>query len=406
MARTFDPFDADQVQGAWPLLEELRRETPVAPLADGMHYVTRYEECRAVLRDTTAFSNARGFKAPGVVVPPEDRILGEMDPPQHTSVRRVMVTALTPKVVHAAEMFIEATARELLAAVPDRGRVDLVPAFTVPLPNRVTIHLLGFPADDADTIAAWAKELMESGFPATNRSHRGEGFANAFPDFAGYIDDKIAERTAELQAGRDEHPSEVLTRLIRLEVDGERLPARQLRALVRNLITGGMTTTSQLLANLIHDALTVAGMEAMLREDRAALETAIEESLRLRPPVMFVVRGSVADTEVGGCPVHDGERLIVGTASANRDERVFEVPDELRLDRRNADQHLTFGFGPHVCPGAALARTVTRIGLQALFARFPSGTLRAAPDHVYENVPTFFECGPRRLAVETDIATP
>src|SRR3954469_6440138 len=108
MTNTFDPFDAEQVQAAWPLLARLRRETPVAPLSDGMQYVTRLEECRAVLRDTTAFSNARGFKAQGVVVPPEDRILGEMDPPQHSAVRRVMVTALTPKVVHAAEAFMEA----------------------------------------------------------------------------------------------------------------------------------------------------------------------------------------------------------------------------------------------------------------------------------------------------------
>ena len=94
---------------------------------------------------------------------------------------------------------------------------------------------------------------------------------------------------------------------------------------------------------------------------------------------MFVVRGCVADTEVGGCPVRDGDRLIVGTASANRDERVFDDADEFRVDRPNADQHLTFGYGPHVCPGAALARAVTRIGMRALFTRFPPGTLAAAP---------------------------
>ena len=403
MAKSFDPFDVAQVQAAWPLLSELRRDTPVAPLADGMQYVTRLAECRAVLRDTTAFSNARGFKGPGVVVAPEDRILGEMDPPQHSAVRRVMVTALTPKVVHAAEDFIEATAQRLLAEVPDNGRADLVPAFTVPLPNRVTVHLLGFPAEDADTIAAWAKELMESGFPATNRSHRGEGFAAAFPDFAGYIDEKIRARAADLGAGRDDHPDEVLTRLIRLEVDGTRLTPRQLRALVRNLITGGLTTTSQLLGNVIHEVLTVPGLDAAVRENDAALDTAIEESLRLRPPVMFIVRGCVADTDIGGCPVREGERLIVGSASANRDERIFEFPDEFRVDRHNAEQHLTFGYGPHVCPGAALARTVTRIGLRALFRRFPVGTLTASPDHVYENVPTFFECGPRRLSVETTV---
>jgi len=401
---TFDPFDAEQVQAAWPLLERLRRETPLAELSEGMHYVTRMEDCRSMLRDTTAFSNARGFKAPGVIVPPEDRTLGELDPPRHTAVRRVMTTALTAKVVHAAEGFIEHTAQELLSAVPDQGSADLVPAFTVPLPNRVTVHLLGFPPEDADTIAGWAKELMVSGFPATNRSERGEGFANAFPEFAGYIDNKIAERTAALNEGRDEHPDEALTKLIRLEVDGERLPPRTLRAMVRNLITGGLTTTSQLLGNLIHEILTNSELEARVRASDAALDTAIEESLRLRPPVMFIVRGCVADTEIGGCPVHEGDRVIVGSASANRDERVFDAPDEFRVDRPNADQHLTFGYGPHVCPGAVLARTVSRIGIRALFARFPPGTLQAAPDYVYENVPTFFECGPQRLSVVTNAA--
>src|SRR4029078_7119123 len=111
-------------------------------------------------------------------------------------------------------------AYDLLARVPDRGEAALVPAFTVPLPNRVTVHLLGFPSEDADTIAGWAKELMESGFPATNPSPRCEAFATPFPAFPGYIDDKIAARAADLRAGRDERPDEVLTRLIRLEVDG------------------------------------------------------------------------------------------------------------------------------------------------------------------------------------------
>jgi cytochrome P450 len=401
MARTFDPFDAEQVQGAWPLLEELRRETPLAPIGDGMVYVTRHEECRAVLRDVTSFSNASGFKAPGVVVPLEDRILGEMDPPQHTAVRRVMVTALTPKVVRSAEAFIRETAAALLTAVPVPGHADLVPAYTVPLPNRVTVHLLGLPADDADTIAGWAKELMVSGFPATNRSERGEGFVNAFPEFAGYIDDKIAERAAALEAGRNERPDEVLTRLLELEVDGEHLSRRQLRALVRNLITGGLTTTSQLLGNLVHHVLTDAGLEAVVRADGRARATAIEESLRLRPPVMFVVRGCVEATAVGELPIEAGARVVVGSASANRDERVFADADEFRPDRDNADHHLTFGYGAHVCPGASLARTVARIGMETLLERFPPGTLRTAPDYRYENVPTFFECGPQHLRVVT-----
>jgi cytochrome P450 len=393
---TFDPFDADTVHDAWPLLRSLREEAAVVSVANGLRYVTRHAECKDTLRDTTAFSNASGFKAPGVVVPVEDRTLGELDPPQHSFVRRAMVTAITPKAVRGAEPFISATAQSLLSAVPRGGAVDLVPLFTVPLPNRVTVHLLGLPASDADMIAGWAKELMESGFPATNRSERGEGFVNAFPDFAGYIDSQIERRlSGEVEA------DDVISRLARLEVDGQRLSLRQSRAMVRNLITGGLTTTSQLLGNLIHQVLTVPGLEPAVRTDASVLDAAMEESLRLTPPVMIAPRGCVSDVTIGGCPVHAGERVVIGLASANRDERVFSDPDSFRFDRANAGDHLTFGYGPHVCPGASLARAVTRIGVTELLSAFPAGSLRMAPDYVRVNVPTFFESGPRTLDVVT-----
>jgi cytochrome P450 len=400
MPGAFDPFDPGQAQRAWPVLKELRREGPVAPIAGGMHYVTRHAECRGVLRDTDAFSNASGMKAPGVEIPVEDRILGELDPPNHTAVRRVMVTALTPKVVHAAEPFIRGTAEGLLDGVTVPGRADLVPAFTVPLPNRVTVHLLGFPAQDADTIASWAGTLMVSEFPRTNRTERGEGFAGAFPEFARYIDRKVEHRAHEIERGRDV-PDDVLTRLLQLEVDGERLNRNQLRALVRNLITGGLTTTSQLLGNLLYQLLSVPDLERMVRADEAALGNAVEESLRIAPPVLFVARGCMRDTSIGDTSVAAGERVVVGTGSANRDELLFEDGDEFRVDRPNADQHLTFGYGPHVCPGAALARVVARIGIATFLERFSPGTVQLAEGYEFENVPTFFEIGPRRLPVDT-----
>jgi cytochrome P450 len=394
----FNPFDADQVHDAWPLLAELRQATPVARVEGGMHYVTRHAECQAVLRDATSFSNASGFKQPGVEIPLEDRVLGELDPPLHTSVRRVMVTALTPRVVHATEDFIRQTADDLLDQLPAPGRADLVPSFTAPLPTRVTTHLLGLPADDAGRLAAWAKELMESGFPATNRSERGEGFERAFPEFAGYIDDQIDARANASAAGKE--ATGVLARLLALEVDGERLTRRQVRALTRNLITGGFTTTSQLLGNLLHTMLSDAAIEHALRDDERALRVAVEESLRLAPPVLLVPRGCVRDVTVAETPVSAGERVIAGTASANRDERVFDEPDAFLTERSNADQHLTFGYGPHVCPGAALARTEARIAITAFLDRFPPGAVRLAPGYEFENVPTFFEIGPRALPVD------
>jgi len=395
----FDPFDATQSRDAWAVLKELRDAGPLATVAGGLRYVTRYEEARATLRDTATFSNANGMKAPGVEVPLEDRLLGELDPPRHTAVRRVMVTAMTPKVVHAAEPFIATSAATLLAALPAAG-FDFVTSYTAVLPNRVTVYLLGFDPADADQLARWAKELMESTFPALNRTERGVGFAAAFPEFAGYIDARIAERSAQLDAG--EARDDVLARLIRLEVDDAPLPPEQLRALVRNLITGGLTTTSQLLGNLLYEILSSPDLETAVRADRSRLGNAIEESLRTAPPILFLARGCVRDTEIAGCPVHSGERVVVGAASANRDERVFDRADEFLVDRANADQHLTFGYGTHVCPGATLARAVARIGVDAVLDRFRPGALRLEPGFVFEQVPTYFEHGPRRLPVIVD----
>jgi cytochrome P450 len=398
-ASEFDPFRGGG-RDDFPLLRKLRAEGPVATVAGGMTYVTQHDACRAVLRDTDAFSNASGMKAPGVVIPFEDRILGELDPPEHSRVRRVMVTALTPKVVHDAEPFMRTTADALLAALPEPApdaAVDLVPRYSVPLPNRITVYLLGFPPEDADDLARMAKELMESEFPLRNRTDRGEGFANAFPEFAGYIDAQIDAREAALRAG--EERTDVVSRLVQLEIDGVRLSRTQARALTRNLITGGLTTTSQLLGNLLHALLTVEGLDAAMRAEATLLDRAIEESLRVSPPILFVARGCVHATAVAGSPVGVGERVIVGMGSANRDEQVFADAEHFQADRPNSDQHLSFGYGPHVCPGATLARAVARIGVAAYLDRFGPGALALEPGFEFENVSTFFEVGPRRLPV-------
>ncbi len=392
----FDPFNPPPADEQLALLKRMRDEAPVVDIASGMRYVTRHEDCRDVLRDTQSFSNATGMKAPGVEVPFEDRLLGELDPPRHTLVRRVMVTALAPKLVHAAEPFMREAAAALLSQLP-RPEADLVSGFTVPLPNHVTVHMLGLDPTDADQLASWAKGLMESTFPATNRTERGDGFAGAFPEFAGYIDDQIETRSAQLERG--DAPDDVLARLLQLTDEGEQLPRRQIRALVRNLITGGLTTTSQLFGNLLHEILTDPDVERAVRADNDALDRAIEESLRLSPPIMFMARGCTQDVEIAGCPIHAGTRVITGFASANRDERVFDDPDTFSVDRPNAEQHLSFGFGPHVCPGATLTRTEVREGIRVFLDHFPPGSVRLAPDFVFENVPTYFERGPKRLPV-------
>ncbi len=399
----FDPFDPEQAQNAWPLLKELRARGAAARIGDGMYYVTRYDACREILKDNgKVFSYNLGFRAPGVVVPPEDRLLGEMDAPQHTFVRRAVVSSFNTVAVRREEPFIHRSARAFLEQILPGSTVDLVSSFTRPLPNTVTVHMLGFPVEDAEQIATWSKEVMESEYPAMNRTARGEGFAGAFPEYWQYIDEQMSRCRRRIEEAGDvpgKAPDDVVSRLLVAEVDGQRLSERQVHAVVENLLLGGFTTTSQLLGNLLYTLLTDTPLEGRVRADPSLVPGLVEESLRVSPPVLFIPVGCMRDTTVGETRVAVGERVILGTASANRDETVFEEADTVDVERANADKHLTFGFGPHLCIGAELARTTARIALEELFGTFPEGALTLDPSYSFENVSTYFECGPARLPV-------
>jgi cytochrome P450 len=397
VAAVFNPFEAHDPASLFPQLRELRAEAPIVSVAEGMYYVTAYEEARRVLRDDEHFSNAEGFRAPGVTVPIEDRMLGEQDAPQHPQVRRIVMTAFNPAVIRREEDFVRSRARQLLGRLPVPGVVDLVPALTNPLPNDATVHLLGFPMEDSSRIAAWSKEVMESDWPAMNRTERGEGMPGAFPDYTAYVDAFIDQLRQEQSAGAP--GDSLIARLMSEDINGELLSNRQLRALVFNLLLGGLTTTAQLLGNMIYELLTTDALPRLLKADASELSLFVEECLRMYPPVMFVPRGCISETVVGGTTIKPGSRVIVGTACANRDEGQFDDGEEFAPHRANVDRHLTFGFGPHVCAGAAMARSVAQIGLEE-FVLFASGrSASLPPGFIYENVPTFFEYGPRTLPV-------
>ena len=253
MVSTYDPFQVEQPDRTFRRLHELREEGPIVPIGEGMYYVTSYEEARRVLRDAEHFSNAEGFRAPGVSVPVEDRMLGEQDAPQHPSVRRIVMSAFNPAAIRLEEDFVRERARDLLDALVEAGTVDMVPAFTNPLPNDATVHLLGFPMADAARIAAWSKEVMESEWPAMNRTGRGEGLEGAFPEYTGYVDSFVADLREAIAAGTA--TDSLIARLITADVGGEQLSKRQMRALVFNLLLGGLTTTAQLLGNVIYQLL-------------------------------------------------------------------------------------------------------------------------------------------------------
>ena len=369
----FDLFDHRHTQNMWEISRRWRRETPLLRPMPGHVYVACFDHCWDVLRDPGTFSNANGMKA--VEMPEEERSLGEMDPPRHTHLRRVMRTSFTRRSVEAERAFTRDTAEQLLSELRDKPSAELVGEFTDVLPNLVTLHLMGFPMADAPRVVAWARELLHSDWPALNRTERGEGLHGAFPEFSHYLDSLVESRR------RPDAPDDMITRLARCEVEGVAPSATVLRTLTAQVILGGISTSTNMLGSLLYRLLRNPSLHERLRTDPSLIPAALEESLRVDPPVLFVLRNCTRDTEIGGFRIRAGERVVVGIASANRDERVFEAPFEFRIDR-NPNRHLAFGVGEHFCLGAHLAR----LELSALFRQLALCVREAELDGPLERV--------------------
>ena len=388
--RSFDLHDHRQTQNMGPLLANWRRESPVVRLPDGQVYVSRMADCWTVLRDPYAFANGNGFKA--VEMPDEERMLGEMDPPRHPALRRILRQSFDKHAVEAARPFARAEATRLLRDWEGGEPRDLIATFTDRISNLVSFHLVGFPTKDTDRIVAWARELLHSEWTSMNRTERGTGLAGAFPEFAGYLDALV-----DSHRDRTDAPS-FITRLARSRHEGERLSPTVLRTLAAHIVLGGISTTTNLLGSILYRLLRDPDLHERLHRQPELVPAAVEESLRLDPPVLFVMRVCRKPVEIAGFPIDEGDSVLIGIASANRDESVFDDPDAYRLDR-GLPRHISFSGGAHHCIGAAIARLVAQEVTSAFLECFNPGDLRFAPGFVFEGVPVFLEFGPARLDV-------
>jgi hypothetical protein len=388
----FDPFDPAQTQNLWETLRELRRSAPVSRPREGFVYVARHADVKAVFRNTARFSSREGFRGAGVVLPLEESFLGEIDPPLHTDLRVLMLQAFRPGLERRALGFIRAFTEERLHDVIASGGGDLVERVALRIPAAVTLHVLGVPTGEIAQVAAWGFELLHSTWPETNRTERGVGLGGAFPELAGFLDEQIAWRRE-----RSDPPDDLITRMTRAEADGASLSDLQIRTLCANVLLASLSTTN-LIGNLFLRFMRDAGFERALRADRGLLPLAVEESLRLEPPVLFLFRTARCDAELAGETIRKGERVILGIASGNRDERVYDDPDAFRPGRwPGAAEHLSFGPGPHLCLGNQLARMEARVALEALMDLLPEGSLQLEAGRPLERVPMFLEYGPDKL---------
>ena len=237
---------------------------------------------------------------------------------------------------------------------------------------------------------AWARELLHSEWTSMNRTELGEGMAGAFPEFSAYLDRLVDEH-------RD-RPGEAsfIARLARSQHLGEPLSPTVLRTLTAHIVLGGISTTTNLLGSILLRLLREPALHEKLRSQPKLVPSAVEESLRLDPPVLFVMRECRKPVEIANVEIEEGASVLVGIASANRDEAVFADPDAYRLDR-GLPRHISFSGGAHHCIGAAIARLVAQEVTSAFTDCFAPGDVTLAPGFEFEGVPVFLEYGPARL---------
>jgi len=352
-----------------PTFRRLRAEAPVAFFPErsggsGFWAVTRYDDIRTVSLDQATFSSWRG----GIMLRdfPDDLLVAQretlpsMAPGVHGKHRRLVSGAFAPKIMRALEPRIRELTRRILDAVAPRGACDFVTDVASELPVQVICELIGIPASDRDKIVAWSNAMV--GMDDPEYADAADGQIAAMQLFA-YANDLAAARRAE-------PADDVASVLLAAEIDGERLDQAHFNAFMLVLSVAGNETTRNAISGGLLALFEHPEERVRLQADATLFPTAVEEILRWVTPVMHFRRTAERDVTLGGQEIRAGDKVVVWYVSANRDERIFPEPDRFDVGR-TPNEHLTFGFGPHFCLGAALARLEIQILFEELFRRLP-----------------------------------
>ncbi|WP_435244832.1 cytochrome P450 [Streptomyces sioyaensis] len=348
-ARQAGPVRYDEQQKLWQVLDH---ESVAAVLADPAAYSSDFSGLAPTQPDFETFR--------------QGNFVG-MDPPAHRKLRTLVSQAFTPRVVAGLEPRIHAVSTELLDAVEDRDRFDVVDALAYPLPIIVIAELLGIPAGDRALFQEWAATLfggdeIGASLDMADVERALDSIAPTVREMNGYILDHIRHHR--------KNPGEGLTgRLVRAEVDGVRLTDQEIVGFVALLLVAGHITTTALLGNAVLSLDQYPDEAALLRAEPGRLPDVIEEVLRWLPPFPELGRRTTREVRLAGRTLPADSVVMANLAAANRDPARFDHPDHFDVTR-SPNPHLTFGHGIHFCFGAPLARMEARIALRLVLERF------------------------------------
>jgi cytochrome P450 len=403
----FRPQSYEIQQDPFEYYEAMRSERPVMKLAgeevgragEEVYCVTRHEDVHSVLLDHETYSSR--FGSPGFL---PDQVLQEkleavsakgwprvdtlltQDPPVHTRYRRLVSKAFTPKMVSSVMPRVRALCEHLVDGWKGERRVDFNRDFGVPLPVTTVAYILDVPDDQQRDFKRWADQSVAAIGRTISDEERLES-QRAIVEQQRWFADQIERRRADL---RDDFLSNLLNARLTEEdeIEGDPLSMAEMLSIIRQIQVAGSETTTSLMADAMVRLSHHREIWQNMKEDRTLIEAVVEEVLRLSSPNQGLFRIATRDSEIRGVAIPKGSVVWVMFGSANRDERVFEKPNEFDPYRKNLHAHLALGKGVHYCLGAALARLEARVGLEVLCERIDSfsvvdeASLRYSPSFI------------------------
>jgi cytochrome P450 len=351
-----DPSFVADPYGAYRTMLE---RAPLFWSTSGDLLVSSHELCREVLTNDEIFGQ-RPAAYPN---------FHSMDPPEHTRLRRLVSRVFTPRAISAYRHRIEHFTRKLLDDLAPSGAMDLIDDFARPLPTLVITEMLGVPYEDGELWEKWANAVhAHTAFPEflglRKQADLAVPAAAAAAEEAGYFRALVAKR-------RKDRSNDIISLLVSAEEDGDCLTEDELLYTLVLLLGAGHHTSVNLIGNGMRALLADSAQLERVIADSALIDNAIEEMLRIDPPLQAEPRKALVDTFIRDERVPAGTIVHCLIAAANRDPRVFERPDVFDVSRTNVKQHLSFSVGIHHCLGAPLARAEGQVAIRELLRRLP-----------------------------------
>jgi len=378
-AREFDlaQAPADFIDDPYPYFAALRAHDPIHAMPGGI-LLTRYDDILAIYRDARASSDKKVEFKPklgdSALYEHHTTSLVFNDPPLHTRVRRILMGALNQKAIARMEADVAHLVDNLLERMATARELNFIDAFAAEIPIEVIGNLLGVPKSDRGPLRGWSVAIL-SGLEPTLTPDMLERGNRAVSEFLAYLKTLVAER----RRNPGNFDTDVLTRLIQGEKDGERLTETELYHQCIFMLNAGHETTTNLIGNGMWLLLTHPAALVQLRANPTLVPSAVEEMLRYEGPIQLNNRRLTAPMTLGGKTLAEGTSITISIGGANRDPEQFPDPDGFDVARK-PNRHLAFGQGDHACSGMNVARMEARVAFSRLLARFPKIELAGEPE--------------------------